>query len=187
MFEVEPAALDDLVGDEDHVAQHREQVLLDAADHLAVDEGLPGRVLDLELDAPGLAHQLDLEVLVAVEDLLGVVAFAAGVQHRQRALAEQLVEAAGARVEQLLDLGLRKVLEAAARTDARVDEVGNDDAGFQESPRFAHFVVGEPSVLDAGTGLARAYGGLRSGALGQDIDRHVVRASSSRSRPCPRW
>ena len=54
LFEVETAALDDLVGDEDHVAQHREQVLLDAADHLAVDERLPRRVLDLELDAPGL-------------------------------------------------------------------------------------------------------------------------------------
>ena len=42
--EVEAAALDDLVGDEHHVAQHGEQLLLDAADHLAVDEGRrPGR------------------------------------------------------------------------------------------------------------------------------------------------
>ncbi len=52
----------------DDVAQHREQVLLDAADHLAVDEGAGRRVLHLELDAPGLAHDAQLEVLVALED-----------------------------------------------------------------------------------------------------------------------
>ena len=80
--EVEAAAFDDLVGDEDHVAQHREHVFLDAADHLAVDEGLARRVLHLELDAPGLAHQLHLEILVAVEDFLGVVALAAGIHAR---------------------------------------------------------------------------------------------------------
>ena len=134
IVEVEAAAFDDLVADEDHVAQHREQVLLDAADHLAVDEGLPGRVLDLELDAPGLAHQLDFEVLVAVEDFLGVVGLAAGIEHGQRALAEQRVEAAGARIEEFLDLGLGEVLEAAARSDARIHEIGNDDAGFQDIP-----------------------------------------------------
>jgi len=59
---------DDLVGYEDDVAQHGEHVLLHAADHLAVDERLAGRVLDLELDAPGLAHQLHLEILVQVEN-----------------------------------------------------------------------------------------------------------------------
>ena len=134
VVEVEPAAFDDLVGDEDHVAQHREHVFLDAADHLAVDEGLAGRVLHLELDAPGLAHQLHFEILVAVEDFLGVVALAAGIHHRQRALAEQLVEAAGARIEQFFDLGLGKVFEAAARSDARIHEIGNDDAGFQRIP-----------------------------------------------------
>ena len=42
--EVEAAALDDVVRDEHHVAQHGEQVLLDAADHLAVDEGLGRRI-----------------------------------------------------------------------------------------------------------------------------------------------
>ena len=120
--------------DEDHVAQHREHVLLHAADHLAVDEGLARRVLDLELDAPGLAHQLHFEILVAVEDFLGVVGFAAGVEHGQRALAKQRVEAAGARIEQFFDLCLGEIFEAAARPDARIHEVGNDDAGFQDIP-----------------------------------------------------
>src|SRR6185436_5155648 len=61
-------------------------------------------------------------------------ALAAGVHHGQRALAEQLVEAAGARIEQFLDLGLRQVFEAATRSDARIHEIGNDDAGFQGVP-----------------------------------------------------
>ena len=74
--QVEAAALDDLVRDVHDVAQHREQMLLDAADHLAVDERRGRRVVDLELDAPGLAHDLDVEVAVAVEDLLGVVGVA---------------------------------------------------------------------------------------------------------------
>ena len=39
IVEVEAAAAQDGVVDVDDVAQHREQVLLDAADHLAVDEG----------------------------------------------------------------------------------------------------------------------------------------------------
>ncbi len=89
-----------------------------------------------------------LEVAVAVEDFLGVVGIRAAVEHGQRALAEELVETAVARVEELGDLGLREVLEAAARPDARVDEFRNDDAGFNH-----------------GRGLARS---------GQDLDRRVV-------------
>jgi hypothetical protein len=79
-------------------------VLFHAADHFAVDECLSRRVLDLELDAPGLAHQLHFEVLVTVEDFLGIVGFAAGIEHGQRTLAKQRVEAAGARIEEFLDL-----------------------------------------------------------------------------------
>ena len=119
-------------------------MFLHAADHLAVDESLSGRVLDLELDAPGLAHQLHFEILVAVEDFLGVVGFAAGIEHGQRALAKQRVEAAGARIEEFLDLRLGEVFEAAARSDARIHEIGNDDAGFQDFPSsLFHLVCGE--------------------------------------------
>jgi hypothetical protein len=96
VVEIEPPAVEDLVADEDHVAQNREDVFLHAADHLPVDECLAGSVLDLELDAPRLAHQLDFEVLVTVEDFLRVVGFAARVEHGERAFAEQRIEAAGA-------------------------------------------------------------------------------------------
>ena len=71
-------------------------MLFHAADHLAVDECLSRSIFDLELDAPGLTHQLHFEILVAVEDFLGVVGFAAGIEHGQRTLAKQRVEAAGA-------------------------------------------------------------------------------------------
>jgi hypothetical protein len=106
------------------------------------------------------SHQFDLEVLVAIEDLLGVVAFAAGVHDRQRALAEQLVQAAGAGIEQFLDLRLRKILETAARSDAGIHEVGNDDAGFQENPLDPSTLLLVSSVLDAGVmPCPRAWGG----------------------------
>jgi hypothetical protein len=104
LAEVESPAFDDFVGDEDHVAQYGEHVFLHAANHLAIDESLSGSILDLELDAPGLAHQLHFEVLVTVEDFLGVVGFAAGIEHGQRTFAKQRVEAAGARIEEFLDL-----------------------------------------------------------------------------------
>src|SRR6185312_3084194 len=90
--EVEAAARNDLVGDEYHVAQHGEEMLLDAADHLAVDEGGARSVVHLELDAPRVAHDADVEVAVAVEDLLGIVSGRAAVEHRQRAFAKERVE-----------------------------------------------------------------------------------------------
>ena len=62
--QIEAAALDDLVGDEHHVAQHREQMILQAPDHFPVDECRGRRVLDLELDAPGPAHDAQIEVPV---------------------------------------------------------------------------------------------------------------------------
>src|SRR6185437_12524405 len=104
--QVETAARHDLVGDEDHVPEHGEEVLLDAADHLPVDEGAARGVVHLELDAPRMAHDTDIEVAVAVEDLLGVVGGGAAVQHRQRALAEERVEPALPGVQELLDLRL---------------------------------------------------------------------------------
>ena len=52
--EVEAAAFHDLVGNEHDVPKHREQMVLQAADHLAVDERGRRRILDLQLDPPRL-------------------------------------------------------------------------------------------------------------------------------------
>ena len=62
------------------VAQHREQVLLDAADHAPIHERGGRRIVQFELDAPRLAHDVDIEIGIAVEDRTGVVGLAAAVQ-----------------------------------------------------------------------------------------------------------
>ena len=168
LAEIEAAALDDLVGGVDDVAQHREQQLLGAADHLPVDEGHRGRVLDLELDAEGVANELDVEVAVALEDGARVVGVAAGVEHGERAAAEERIEAALPAREQLLHLLLRERLERAARRDARVDGLGDDDAGL-------HGGLADGGCGSGGDGL-RA--GCRSGCW---------RAPAARTPSCRRW
>ena len=135
IVEIESAAVDDFVRNVDDVPQHGEQQLLDAADHLAIDERRSGRVLDLELHAPGVAHDLDIEVAIAIEDLFGVVDVAAGVQHGERALAEQRIQATLPARQQLFDFFLRQALERAARPDTGVDELGYYDAGFHRGIR----------------------------------------------------
>src|SRR5882672_864557 len=136
--QIEAAAGDDLVGDEHHVAQHGEQVLLDAADHLTVDERGRRGVLHLELHPPGVTHDADVEVAVTVEDLLGVVGGCTAVEHRQRAAAEQRVQTPLPGVQELVDFALREVLETAERTDAGVDEFWKVAAHAREGCLSAH-------------------------------------------------
>src|SRR4030088_1807372 len=121
--QIEPAARNDFVGDEYDIAQDGEKMFLDAVDHLAVDEGGRWGIVHLQLDAPGLADDLDLKVPVPIENLFGVVGICAAVQYGQGAFAEQRVQAALARVEELADLVLGEVLEAAPRAHAGIDEV----------------------------------------------------------------
>ena len=122
-IQIEAPALHDLVGDEHHIAQHGEQMVLQAADHHAVDEGGGRRILDLELDAPGLAHDPQVEILVLLEYHARVVDVAAGIEHGQRALAKQRIQAALAGIEQLGDFLLGEVLQAAFRRHPRIDHV----------------------------------------------------------------
>jgi hypothetical protein len=49
--QVEARIVGDLEVHVDDIAQHREQVLVDTLDHLAVDEGVRRRAADIELDA----------------------------------------------------------------------------------------------------------------------------------------
>jgi hypothetical protein len=124
VVQFDAAVLVHLAMDVEDVAQHGEQVLLDAADHATVDERRRGGVVQLELDAPGLAHDADLEVRVAVEDRARVVGLSAAVQHRKGATPVELVQAAARRIEQPVDFLLREVFEAARRRDACIDEIG---------------------------------------------------------------
>ena len=64
---------------------------------------------------------MHLEVLVGVEDGLGVVAVGAGIEDRQGALAEQLVGLAVGGFAQLLHFALGEGFQRAFRTDRGVD------------------------------------------------------------------
>jgi hypothetical protein len=121
--QIEAAALDDFIGDEDHVAQHREQVILQTADHFAVDERGRRRVLDLELDAPCLATMRTSKSLYFSKMSRGVVDVAAGIQHGERAFAEQGIQAALAGIEQLGYFLLGQMFEGALRRDPGIDQV----------------------------------------------------------------
>jgi hypothetical protein len=113
ILQVEPLAAENGVVDIDDIAQHREQMFLDATDHLAVDESAGRRVFHFQLDAPGLAAEADLEILEAVEDRAHIVGFQARTEHGERAAAEQLIDAALAGAQQLLNFALGEIFEAA--------------------------------------------------------------------------
>jgi len=115
-----PAALD-LGRDIDHVAQHREQVILDPADHLAVDEGLGRRVGELDLDPALALEHADVEALGAFQNHLAVIDLGARVEHGERAPPQQIVHTGLAGIAQTIDLILRQQLETALGGDARVD------------------------------------------------------------------
>jgi hypothetical protein len=87
---------------------------------LLADERDVGRVLELEADTAFVLHDGDLERLVSAQDLADVVVRRARVQHRERALAPEVVEAALARVAKLARLESGENLEAAFRGNQRV-------------------------------------------------------------------
>ncbi|ETD55621.1 hypothetical protein X778_06045 [Pseudomonas aeruginosa VRFPA07] len=105
----------------DDVAQGAEQHLAGAGDHLAIDEGVGRRVDQFQAHAAVLLVDTHLEVLVGVEDGLGVVAVGAGIEDRQGALAEQLVGLAVGGFAQLLHFALGEGFQRAFRTDRGVD------------------------------------------------------------------
>jgi hypothetical protein len=150
LAQLEAAVLVDLAVDVQDVAQHREEVLLDAADHAPVDECTRGRVVQLELHAPGLAQDGDLEVGVAVENRPRVVRLAAAVEHGERAAPVDRVEAAARGVEQPVDLELREVLEAAGRRHPGVDRVGvlhRRDGDLDLAHHYGRISIGIPACV----------------------------------------
>ena len=97
-----------------------------------------GALLQLELHAPGLAHDADLEILVALEDRSRVVGLTARIQHRERAAPVKRVQPATRGVEQAVHLLLREVLEASGRRDPGVDGVRALGGGDRQVDLFHH-------------------------------------------------
>ncbi|MNO83082.1 hypothetical protein D3C76_743740 [compost metagenome] len=73
----------------DDVAQGAEQHFPGAGDHLAVDEGVGRCIEQFQAHAAVLLVDTHLEILVGIEDGLGVVDMGAGVEDGQGALAKQ--------------------------------------------------------------------------------------------------
>jgi hypothetical protein len=94
LTQVEFRIVGDLVADENDVPQHRKQVLMDALDHFAVDEGDRRCALDVQLDAAFALHDADVKRLIPFQQFLPIVDRAAAVEHGQCAIAEDVIEAA---------------------------------------------------------------------------------------------
>ncbi|MND94411.1 hypothetical protein D3C80_866270 [compost metagenome] len=103
--------------DIEDVAQHGEQVLLDAADDLAIDEGVLGGIEQLEFDPALAPDHMNVEGLEALQYLFGAVGVAAGVEHRQRAVAKQLIDIAGGGLLEAIHLKLGQQVHAAHGID----------------------------------------------------------------------
>ncbi len=99
-------------------------MILQAPDHDAVDESRRRCILDLELDAPRLRHDAQIEVAVLLEYQPRIVDFTAGIEHRKRALAKQGVQTALPGIQKFRDLLLRQMLQAAFGGDPRIDHLG---------------------------------------------------------------
>ncbi|MNP49952.1 hypothetical protein D3C76_1441730 [compost metagenome] len=90
----------------DDVAQGAEQHFTGAGDHFAIDEGVGRGIQQLQAHAAVLLMNTHLEVLIGLEDGLGIVDMGAGVEDGQGALAEQGVKATGTDFTQLLHFTL---------------------------------------------------------------------------------
>ena len=122
VVQVEAAAVLDLVGHVDDVPQHRRQVLADTANHAPVHERSGRGVIQLEHHAAVFLDHLDVEILVGLQHLAAVVGGGAGVQHRQGAAAQQLVQTLGGGVAQALHFLLAENFQAA---------LGGDDGRYR--------------------------------------------------------
>lgn len=81
-----------LVGHINDVTQYRREMFPDTADHAAVDEGAGRRVVQLEHQTAVFLHHLDIEIRVGFQHLAAVVGGGAGVEHRQSAAAQQIMQ-----------------------------------------------------------------------------------------------
>ncbi len=119
LLQVEAAGLD-VAGDVGDVAHDREQQLADAADDLALDEGITRRIQQFKLDAAILLVHLDVEIGVAIKQRARIVGSGTAGEHGQRAAAHQLVQSAVAGIAQTPDFLARQHVHSAHRRNAGI-------------------------------------------------------------------
>ncbi len=88
-------------------------MLADRPQHFAINKGMAGRIDQFQFEAPGLRYQADIKVGMGFHQCLAVVSLDAGIENRQRALAEQPVKAAFAAVLEAVDLMIGENFKAA--------------------------------------------------------------------------
>ncbi len=121
--QVELRVVGDVEIDEHDVAQYGEQVLVNPANHFAIDERAGRRAADIELDAALALQDADVEARVPLEQFLAVVDVAAAIEYCKRTFAKHVVQAGAAGVEQLADFGFGQHFELAFRRNQRVDDL----------------------------------------------------------------
>jgi len=97
------------------VAQHGKQVLANARIIWSPTKATSGAFLSSIAIPPSCCTTAILETLITAQQLPDVVVWRTGIQHRQRALTPQVVQAAFAGIAELVRFGPRENLEAALR------------------------------------------------------------------------
>ena len=144
------------------VEKSRVQTATDAvkADYAAVDEGRPGRIDQLQPQAPVDLLDLDAEIPELLDQGLGVVAFVAAVQNGQGAAAHQAREIAAADVLQPLDLVAAEGVQHACRVNAGSDWISGqagtsrEKAGGRLRPKRLSAARGFPQSQKNGAATA---------------------------------
>ena len=92
-------------------------MLLNAFDDVTVDKRVIRRISQFELDAAFTAQNRNVEILIQIEQLFGVVGMAARVQDRKATVAVQLVQITGCGFFQSFYFKLRQQIHAAGWAD----------------------------------------------------------------------
>lgn len=96
----------ELTVNKQNIAQYGKQVRLQRTDNPAVNKRLFRRVDQLQFHAALAAQHVDVKIFKAGKQFVATVGLAAGVEHRQRTVAKQLVEIAAGSTLQHVDFQL---------------------------------------------------------------------------------
>ncbi len=147
--QVEFRIVTDFVADINNVAQYREQMFMNAFDHLAIDKGAGRRPLDVKLDAALALDNADLERVITFKQLLAVIHVIAAIENGQRAIAEYFIKSAEPGVMQFRDFALGENFKMPFRGDLRIDHVIRQVIGISKGVLYWYVHDGECSANSA--------------------------------------
>ncbi|CCK15817.1 hypothetical protein BN136_1827 [Cronobacter universalis NCTC 9529] len=107
----------DLPVDEQNVAQHREEVGLQRANDLPVDERLFRWINQLKLYAALAAQHVNIEIFKARQQRFAVIGLTAGIENRKRTVAKELIQVAAGGALKHVHFQLRQQIHRAQRAN----------------------------------------------------------------------